>query len=125
MALWASPLFAQDARPASRHVRAAILLDDHPEPILGEADCQANMPCQVLYHFDLGFEVTISLSRQGATDDGEIRIRCADDCSFKPGWSSVRFGSERHFELYYGEDDHGSLLLISRPRMGELSLIIE
>lgn len=125
MALWASPAFAEDVTRESRHIQAAILLDGHAEPILGEAECEADTPCKVLSQSDLGLEVTISLSRQAANDDGEIMIRCADDCSFRPGWSSVRFGSERHFVLYHGEEDRRNLLLISRQRMGELSLIIE
>lgn len=125
MALWASPLFAQDARPASRHVQAAILLEDHPEPILGEADCQADMPCQVLYSFDLGLEVTITLPSHDESDGGAITIRCADDCSFTPGRAYITFSGERQFELYHGEIDARNLVLISRLRMGTLSLIIE
>ena len=125
MALWISPAFAQDAKPESRHIQAAILLDDHAEPILGEADCQADTPCQVLFHFDLALEVTIRLSRQEAIDGGEITIRCADDCSFRNGRSYIALGSERHFAFYDGEDDQSNLVLIFRARMGELSLIIE
>lgn len=125
--IWATTSSAQDPRPESRRIQAAVMLNGQSEPIIGEAHCQIDKRCAVVSHSDSGVEVAIDLHRRGAVESAEMTIRCPKDCSFTSGRSNVTFQSERKFDVFSGANDRLEILTVLRPRtkIGQIFLIVE
>lgn len=124
---YASSSIAADTETRKRKVEAAILLVDHPDPIIGQALGDAATSCEVISHIDLGLTVTIIPPRQKENQGTEVKIQCPQPCSFRSGKSKTRIGKDRVFDILNGGDDAIGMKLIYRPRakIGELALIID
>ena len=123
----ASSSIADDNKNQKRRVEAAILLVDHPDPIIGQALCDAATSCEVIRHTDLGLTVTIIPPQQKESQGTEVKIQCPQPCSFRSGKSKTRIGEDRVFDILNGGDGSIGMKLIYRPRtkIGELALIID
>ncbi|WP_421361350.1 hypothetical protein [Agrobacterium rosae] len=124
-ALGSSPALAQTANFESRHIQAAITLDEVAAPLLGTAMCRVNEECDVISNAEPRIKLSITLNQQQDGELGTMVIQCSADCSFVSGRSRVSLQNQRSFEIFDGAE-RGEIKLVLKPRrkIGDVFLIV-
>jgi hypothetical protein len=122
----ATSSLAEDTQSEGRRVQTAMLLTGVSEPIFTDTRCMNDRQCEIATYED--WEVTISIQlrppQQRINGHVMLDIDCPGGCSFKNGRDSIAIQSDRVFELFSGKDSD-DLLYVRKPKIGELSLIID